>query len=237
MENSFEYMLEISEDNFKNKILLCELCENILIDPYECSNCACCFCKECISSLEKEYPNCPNCLQIATFSPSQLMTQFLSLFKYKCIFGCGDDLTYNDLKTHLEKCSKINIKQQYEDIQKEKIELEKQINSKEEEFKDIFGKIRPSNLVWRGRDWGIGPTSEMYYISEIHPHPLYRIPLRAGSCTCDMCNKSIRGLDVPYSCVYCDFDYCCDCQRNEVERNKEIISAKIEKMKLDGNII
>ena len=88
--------------------LTCQICEEIIFDPIECSKCQNIFCKECLEFWLKKKEICPlNCPGI--FQPKQvhkLVKKSLLNLKYKCEnfeFGCKETPTYVNLIEH-EKC-------------------------------------------------------------------------------------------------------------------------------------
>lgn len=220
MENSAKSLILFSEDDIRNNLIICKICQNIIIEPYHCDKCEACFCKECIMFTTASNPKCPTCNAISNFNPSPIMEAFLSLFKYNCINGCNKELTYKELLNHLSECPNVNLPEKYEEIQKEIKNLEEEIKKKDSEIKETFSKLKPYRLTWRGMTYANVP----YYISEIHPHPLYRIPQRGGHCSCDVCRRHVGNNESPYTCVHCDFDYCEICVSKEKEKCGECLN-------------
>ena len=89
-------------------ILKCKICENILLNPYDCSKCGNTFCFNCINKLKKLNKNCPFGCSDYEISPSSLaIKKFLENLKFNCLNkdnGCNEIINYNDLENHDNNC-------------------------------------------------------------------------------------------------------------------------------------
>lgn len=147
---------KISQEEINNKelfefaksSLVCSICNGIMIEPQQCTQCLSYFCLECakvakIKSEKCPIQNCPNFL----YAKSESSQNMLEKLTFKCKNECGTIINYLDLKKHYEsECPKMNYAEKYLDnlamlnymkfqLKNNKKKLEK-INSNVEHSKD-----------------------------------------------------------------------------------------------------
>lgn len=219
-ENSIENLILIPEELKEN--VLCSLCHQILINPYQCDECENCFCYDCINIIYANEKECPKCNKTLNISKSETMEKFLSLFKYKCINNCGEELEYKDLINHLTKCSKIKIEDRSKDILSEIEKVKKELEEIDKIYENKMMKLRPEKNKWGGTDY-TDLDFRKFYISMTHPHPLVHAPERSTTCSCDICRNNVvkEQGDYAYACIVCDYDICPRCWKKEMEHLNE----------------
>ena len=91
-------------DLFKD-LIICPICDSLMIEPVICLNCQNSFCKKCIRALDD---NCPLKCSNSNFKDVNDKDNFISKCKFKCINNCGKDILFNNLKNHYENCNPNN---------------------------------------------------------------------------------------------------------------------------------
>ena len=129
----------ISPDDIYNRnsteiilpLLICQICHQILNFPVQCEKCNQCFCELCI----KKYKNlCPYRCNRPNFKSNKFVNNVLSTLKFKCKYGCGKIIDYDDLGKHYdEDCDKVDFKKKYKDLKKI---MEKQKNKNNDGYSD-----------------------------------------------------------------------------------------------------
>lgn len=123
-------LLVLSEDS-KSIIntFQCSICQGISYNPVECTSCGNCFCEKCIMNWMKEKKKCVFRCESPIIKYSTLANDIISLLNFKCKNGCGVIINYKDIKQHYENdCSKIDFKQAYFNMLKQKGDIQQQIN-------------------------------------------------------------------------------------------------------------
>ena len=88
-------IVKTSEFRLSKNLLICPLCNHLMLEPIMCSNCQVHYCNNCIEN--RTCPNnCTNSILIKVIEQNRAVTRF----KYKCIKGCGTEISYNDIKSH-----------------------------------------------------------------------------------------------------------------------------------------
>jgi hypothetical protein len=80
-------------------LIICPICECLMIEPMLCTKCQNTYCKKCIDSWKKKGGSCPNRCN----SEIQKVIQkknLISKIKFKCIKGCGAEILFDDLEKH-----------------------------------------------------------------------------------------------------------------------------------------
>jgi len=89
-------------------ILKCKICQNILLNPYDCSKCGNTFCYNCINNLKENNLPCPfNCKSFEITPSSFGLKKFLNQLKFECKYknnGCKEIISYMDIENHESKC-------------------------------------------------------------------------------------------------------------------------------------
>ena len=88
----------------------CEICKDILFNPYDCSDCNNTYCYTCISDSK--------CIKCETEKPninksSLKLIKFIETLKFSCCnkaYGCNEDMSYLDLKVHTCKVSPLSAR-------------------------------------------------------------------------------------------------------------------------------
>jgi hypothetical protein len=91
-------------DCIKN-VAYCHICTGVIINPMQCVSCDNCFCKECIDSWLAKSKSCPFKCNNPNFKESRLTRSLLANLLLKCPFECGEEILYENLDSHKEKCN------------------------------------------------------------------------------------------------------------------------------------
>jgi hypothetical protein len=85
----------------------CIICLNIVINPKICSECDILICLKCIDDWQKRNINCPHCKKkFAEGRVNRQIINTLSRFKIKCNYiGCVEEIWYENIITHFNKCN------------------------------------------------------------------------------------------------------------------------------------
>jgi hypothetical protein len=84
-----------------NELLICLICQGIVIYPEECSSCQRPYCTNCINRMEKK--ECAQCKTL-TFNQAHIQTRRLLnelKFKTEC---CDTIIKYSDIPKHITEC-------------------------------------------------------------------------------------------------------------------------------------
>jgi hypothetical protein len=115
--------------NSFSKIVICNLCGNILNNAHDCDKCGNSFCFECISNYK-----CPfNCHNNKIKQSSQGIKLMLSNLLFKCDLStdCKEEIPYNDIPIHEMNCDyKIVVCFLCRNLVKRK-EFERHVNNEE----------------------------------------------------------------------------------------------------------
>ena len=94
-------------ESFKN-LLFCPLCHRLMLEPLMCSTCQNHYCKICIENSKKKNGNCPNDCENSIFIKVIEKNRAVTKFKYRCIKGCGAEISYNDIQSHYNSNCLLN---------------------------------------------------------------------------------------------------------------------------------
>ena len=84
---------------FKDNIY-CSSCKHLMIEPVMCSICQSIFCKNCLEKSMKKNKSCPNKCKNSSFININEKNNSLTKCKFKCIKGCNEEISFNDIKKH-----------------------------------------------------------------------------------------------------------------------------------------
>ena len=89
-------------------ILKCKICNNILLNPYDCSKCGNTFCYNCINKLKENNLYCPFKCKSFEITPSSFgIKKFLNQLKFECKYkflGCKEIIPYDNIENHENNC-------------------------------------------------------------------------------------------------------------------------------------
>ena len=89
--------------------IICIICQNLLEDAQECTDCETNFCKICIDSWKRRQHTCPACRSTCEFkSPSRLLRGILNSTQITCSNkdkGCNTISAYESLSKHEQICT------------------------------------------------------------------------------------------------------------------------------------
>ena len=80
---------------FKDNIL-CPICQELLLEQYVCLNCLNSICKKC----KDEKGRCPKNCESPEFKEANEKLQIIKKFKFMCIKGCGEELSFDEIEKH-----------------------------------------------------------------------------------------------------------------------------------------
>ena len=80
--------------------IICPICEGLMIVPMECSNCQNLFCQKCIEDWKNRGGGCPNKCENAQFNKVIEKKRKIRKIKFKCIKGCGAEVSFDDIEKH-----------------------------------------------------------------------------------------------------------------------------------------
>ena len=87
-------------DLFKDNIK-CSNCSRLMIEPSICLGCQNTFCKKCIEECKTTSSgSCPNKCENSTINDVIGKNKFITKFKFKCIKGCGEEISYDNIQNH-----------------------------------------------------------------------------------------------------------------------------------------
>lgn len=97
-----------SETDDNIRLLLCNLCKNVLMRPLTCSGCGGTSCEACIDEWGRNHPRCPNgCKDFKYTQIAKSFNKSLKKLKIKCenhLNGCDAILEYDDVEHHHGVC-------------------------------------------------------------------------------------------------------------------------------------
>ena len=132
MEKFINLNTIIKNDNYiKNKkYIICTICLNIIIDPFQCSNCNDIFCKKCI----EDSIICKKRCEKSEKERNIFIINILSDLEFKCLI-CNINIKYYHIKEHYNNNhSDNNLSKLFENIKTyDAIKLIKRLTPKEVE--------------------------------------------------------------------------------------------------------
>ncbi|CAD8123432.1 unnamed protein product [Paramecium sonneborni] len=96
-----------------NQNLFCLICQELVVDPKECSQCQNLFCSECITSWLQRGKTCPyNCSnQMQLKNPHRIVREAISQIQIRCQNqGCDEKMLLQNLDSHLLQCQYVITK-------------------------------------------------------------------------------------------------------------------------------
>ena len=92
----------IKNDNYDlfQDMIICQICQCIMIEPVMCLGCQNYYCKKCIEGWKKKSDKCPNRCENTIYQNIIEKNRIIAKFKFKCIKGCGAEIPFDDIKTH-----------------------------------------------------------------------------------------------------------------------------------------
>ena len=120
------------------KDITCPICQGILNDPYFCIKCQNNFCNKCIKKWEKNNKKCPFRCNNPQYTSNRFLNKiFAELLKFKCQNGCDEVISYKDINEHYENCKKEDFESKYYECATQVEVLKLQI----ENFEDIKNEL------------------------------------------------------------------------------------------------
>ena len=115
------------------ELLICPICQLLMIEPFMCVSCMNNFCKKCTDNCNKKSKACPNGCKNATLKKQIEKNCLITKLKFRCIKGCGGEILFNDIKSHYDSnCLEKKQKEEKE---------------KEEKKNKIYGKKHPTAKI------------------------------------------------------------------------------------------
>ena len=90
------------------ELIICQICQCIMLEPVMCLNCQNYYCKKCIEDWKKKSPTCPNKCEEPIFKNVIEKNRLIIKMKFKCIKGCGAEILFDDIKKHYSSNCLIN---------------------------------------------------------------------------------------------------------------------------------
>jgi hypothetical protein len=107
----FDQILNRESISEIEEIMKCNICFQVMINPYDCEICEQSFCYDCIMNLFENDKLCPGgCEEKKLKQSSSGIKVMLQGLNFKCINNeCKDVIPYKDYMTHLKDCKYSNI--------------------------------------------------------------------------------------------------------------------------------
>lgn len=162
-DNSFSYSgLKIEQiENYSDhatsiKHLLCCICLEVALNPYECTECEVLFCENCMNTLRIAGKECVRSkCRNKVKKGNRFLRELLSMLIIKCIYCGTSSLKYQDYCNHLEECKGYQENPLVK-LKKKIIMLDKTIEDKTKELCGIHMlSINPKNSVKKKRSANI----------------------------------------------------------------------------------
>ena len=93
-------------EDFKDRIT-CPLCQNLMIKPLMCIQCKEYYCDKCIDLLIEKKSGCPNQCSNSNFKEVIEKNNLITKFKFKCIHGCDEEISFYDIENHYDNDCKL----------------------------------------------------------------------------------------------------------------------------------
>ena len=117
-------------------LIICPICQLLMIEPVMCFSCMNHFCKKCTESWNKKNKTCPKGCKDTVLKNQIEKNCLISKLKFSCIKGCGAEILFSDIKSH------------YDSNCLEKKEKEEKKKNKEENITKIaYGKKDPNSKI------------------------------------------------------------------------------------------
>ncbi|KAM3137409.1 hypothetical protein pb186bvf_010589 [Paramecium bursaria] len=249
--------LLFDEESVKNNLLICPICQMVLIQPKECQTCQNLFCNECLGSWLSKSTTCPFKCPYPNFQqPHRFIKNALSNILLKCPNhqkGCKHKCTQENIELHYEKCQYVdqqiddlnmdqigfcNICQSYYNLQivhtcvnKQKIinELEQSQMQLIESHQQMVQNYE-QQLIQKEEEIKALKDDLIFQKYSCHNnHKLTWVEDQKGECK--LCYKSNPLFH--FRCKQCRFDYCSSCKPTYVLDNR---CPKGHKFKYEANV-
>ena len=92
------------------ELIICQICQCIMLEPVMCMNCQNFFCKNCIDGWKSKSGICPNRCENPIFKSVIEKNRLITKMKFKCTKGCGAEILFDDIKNHYNSNCLENIK-------------------------------------------------------------------------------------------------------------------------------
>ena len=185
--------------------IICDICQNIIMEPTQCLQCQNTFCKKCINDWLKRSSTCPFRCKPCEIKENKLLRRLLSKITLFCPFKCGQIISYDNFTGHTTNmCSKGPF-------QRFSVTLNdvKQLREKVNKLKLAVKLAQMKRSVYKDTDkWNENDLKSCQIKVSKHKHPLAAMITARGGWSCDICKK-YGGQNMSYYCSLCDFD-CCD---------------------------
>jgi len=79
---------DIKNETFNSfpELIICQICQCIMLEPVMCLNCQNYYCKKCIEDWKKKSPTCPNKCEEPIFKNVIEKNRLITKMKFKCIY-------------------------------------------------------------------------------------------------------------------------------------------------------
>ena len=114
-------------------LIICQICQCIMLEPVMCMNCQNYYCKKCIDDWQKKSKKCPNRCENPNYKSVIERNRLITKMKFKCTKGCGAEILFDDLKNHYSS----NCLENKQNNNQENIQINNQENIIDEEKEDI----------------------------------------------------------------------------------------------------
>ena len=94
----------IKNDNYDlfQDMIICQICQCIMIEPVMCLGCQNYYCKNCIENWKKKSEKCPNRCENPIYQNIIEKNRIITKYKFKCIKGCGAEIPFENIKSHYD---------------------------------------------------------------------------------------------------------------------------------------
>ena len=91
------------------ELIICQICQCIMLEPVMCVGCQNYFCIKCINDWKKKSGVCPNRCENPIYKSVIEKNRLISKMKFRCIKGCGAEISFDDIKSHYNSNCLENI--------------------------------------------------------------------------------------------------------------------------------
>ena len=132
------------------ELLICQICQCLMLEPVMCIGCQNYYCKKCIEDWKKKSGKCPNRCENPTYKSVIEKNRLITKMKFKCIKGCGAEILFDDIKNHYNSNCLENLQ-----INNQKNINEDKEDEKEDNYKPkikILSTDEAANLKIKSKD-------------------------------------------------------------------------------------
>ena len=130
-------------DSLPEDLIICPICQLLMIEPVMCLNCMNHFCKNCTDSWNKKNKTCPNGCQDAVLKNQIEKNRLITKLKFKCIKGCGAEILFSDIKSHYDSnCLEKKSKEEKEKKKEKEKEIKENTIQRNNDKKESESKIK-----------------------------------------------------------------------------------------------